>query len=166
MATYTKETALYDVGAISGDIESASDLASGAQNYAEQLNQATLDMVGGITDVLNGTESTEGALAKLDGVKDSLAEVQQTYGLQWDELNSFIRFKDSAGQPNLVLGNKDSAWSVVISNTRLSFKNGPTEVAYMDSEGLHVNNYISFGNFQFYQRTNGHFTLKFIGGNS
>ena len=44
----------------------------------------------------------------------------------------------------------------------IAFYKAGTKVAYMTGEELHVKKRLSFGNFMFYQRTNGHFTLKYL----
>ena len=47
-------------------------------------------------------------------------------------------------------------------NNEIGFYNGLNKVAYMNTARLYVANSLSFGNFIFYQRDNGHFTLKRI----
>ena len=47
----------------------------------------------------------------------------------------------------------------------VGFYNGTQKLAYINGSHLYVQNSLSFGNFQFYERANGHFTLKFLGGN-
>lgn len=46
------------------------------------------------------------------------------------------------------------------TNNEIGFYNGTTKVAYMNSAQLYVSNSLSFGHFIFYERDNGHFTLK------
>ena len=69
---------------------------------------------------------------------------------------------------SLILGNSESGSNVTITDSQAQFKDHDNKVGYIDKDGLHVSNYLSFGNFMFYQRTNGHFTLKYLengGGN-
>lgn len=47
----------------------------------------------------------------------------------------------------------------------IGFFRGDMKVAYMNGAQLYVENSLSFGHFMFYERNNGHFTLKYIGGN-
>ena len=46
------------------------------------------------------------------------------------------------------------------TNNEIGFYHGSNKVAYMNGSQLYVANSLSFGNFIFYQRDNGHFTLK------
>lgn len=46
------------------------------------------------------------------------------------------------------------------TNNEIGFYQGANKVAYMNGAQLYVANSLSFGNFIFYQRDNGHFTLK------
>lgn len=46
------------------------------------------------------------------------------------------------------------------TKNEIGFYNGANKVAYMNASQLYVANSLSFGNFIFYQRDNGHFTLK------
>lgn len=48
------------------------------------------------------------------------------------------------------------------SDNEIGFYQGTNRVAYMNGSELYVKNSLSFGNFIFYQRDNGHFTLKRI----
>lgn len=50
-------------------------------------------------------------------------------------------------------------------DSEIGFYQGATnKVAYMNGSELYVENSLSFGKFMFYQRTNRHFTLKYLGG--
>lgn len=46
------------------------------------------------------------------------------------------------------------------TNNEIGFYNGANKVAYMNASQLYVANSLSFGHFIFYERDNGHFTLK------
>lgn len=48
------------------------------------------------------------------------------------------------------------------TNNEIGFYNGANKVAYMNASQLYVANSLSFGHFIFYERDNGHFTLKRI----
>lgn len=51
---------------------------------------------------------------------------------------------------------------IEIDNQEIGFYQGSNRVAYMNGAELYVENSLSFGNFVFQQRQNGHFTLKLI----
>lgn len=48
------------------------------------------------------------------------------------------------------------------TNNEIGFYQGSNKVAYINGQELYVENSLSFGNFVFYQRPNGHFTLKLV----
>lgn len=49
-----------------------------------------------------------------------------------------------------------------LNENEIGFYNGNVKVAYMNGAQLYVSNSLSFGRFIFYERSNGHFTLKLI----
>ena len=138
--------------------------ATSAQTAVEALTQSTEDAIDGILGTLQGTEGVAGVLDTLATLGAELASLGDEYHTAWEGIDSFIKILEAAGQPQMILGSNTSDWNVVITGTQMVFRNGDNPVAYINAEGLHVTNYLSFGNFQFYQRTNGHFSLKFIGG--
>lgn len=128
-------------------------------------NAALSDRIDGIDDVLNGGENNdEGIITQIENINATLTPLENDFRVTLNDMESFMKFKDYDGSPNLVLGSVDSDYNVVITNTRMAFRDQTSVVAYIDQNGLYVQEYLSFGNFQFYQRNNGHFTLKFIGG--
>lgn len=48
------------------------------------------------------------------------------------------------------------------ANNEIGFFQGSNRAAYINGQELYVENSLSFGNFIFYQRQNGHFTLKLV----
>ena len=65
---------------------------------------------------------------------------------------------------NAIIGSPDGFHIKIDgTNNKISFyENATNEVAYMSSSALYVRNSLSFGHFIFYERDNGHFTLKKI----
>lgn len=61
-----------------------------------------------------------------------------------------------------VIGDRNS-FHLELEGTELGFYKGSEKIAYMNGSELYVENRLSFGNFAFMQRSNGHFTLKFVG---
>lgn len=66
-----------------------------------------------------------------------------------------------------IIGDKDGFHLEIGATTggsaEIGFYLGTQKVAYLNSTELYVQNSLSFGNFAFIQRANGHFTLKLIG---
>lgn len=77
---------------------------------------------------------------------------------------------DTDGKPvaeygqDTIIGDRNTFHIKIDStNNEIGFYNGPNltdKIAYMNGSQLYVKNSLSFGHFIFYERTNGHFTLK------
>lgn len=146
-------------------IPAPEDTDTNISSTVENSSAALSDRIDGIDDVLNGGENNdEGIITQIENINATLTPLETDFRVTLNDMESFMKFKDYDGSPNLVLGSVDSDYNVVITNTRMAFRDQTSVVAYIDQNGLYVQEYLSFGNFQFYQRNNGHFTLKFIGG--
>ena len=65
--------------------------------------------------------------------------------------------------PSITIGNSALAFHIVITDQEIEFYQGQDNMmAYMNGSEMYVDNKLSFGKFQFYERENGHFTLKLI----
>lgn len=107
---------------------------------------------------------TDSAFGDEDSLSTRLSSVSTEFGnlsTEYDELSNDIKTYMSF-DGSLILGNSESGSNVTITDTQVQFKSGDNVVGYIAGDGLHVDNYLSFGNFMFYQRTNGHFTLKYL----
>ena len=60
-----------------------------------------------------------------------------------------------------IIGNLDG-FHIEIDGQEIGFYQGGNKVAYMNGSELYVTNSLSFGHYIFYERANGHFTLKRI----
>lgn len=90
--------------------------------------------------------------------------------LQLSTENGVVIYNENGTQAaqygtNTVIGDPNGFHIKVDAEEReIGFYNDTVRIAYMSSGELYVENSLSFGNFMFYQRLNGHFTLKYIGG--
>ena len=121
------------------------------------------------TDALVSSVSTE-----LTQTKDSfsiqftqfnadLEAVATGVDAEFEEIKKYIRFVD--GQ--ILLGEVGNELELQISNDRISFLQGGTEVAYFSNNKLHVTdghfiNSLQLGNFSFMPRANGNLSFKKI----
>ena len=112
----------------------------------------------------NLKDITDSAFGDEDSLAKRLSSVSTEFGnlsTEYDKLSSNIKTYMSFDGA-LVLGNSENGNNVTITDTQVQFKDNNNVVGYIGGNGLHVDNYLSFGAFMFYQRTNGHFTLKYL----
>lgn len=107
----------------------------------------------------------------LDGNGLWLQTDGSTSKLQLSPSNGVVIYNELGNQvaqygADTIIGDPDGFHIMLDSdNNEIGFYQGATnKVAYLNGSELYVENSLSFGNFMFYQRTNGHFTLKYIGG--
>lgn len=168
MATYTKETALYDTGAIAGDINDAQTRIDEVDAQVVENNQDTLDSLAEINKSLYGDGDTQTGLSGLlNSAIADLSELSTNYSVMFGDIYSYMKFgKDSQNRPVLTLGSDSSPFKLNITNDAVQFTYGgnANPIAYLTGTALRVQNMLSFGNFILYQRENGHLTIKYIGG--
>lgn len=164
MTTYSKETALYDTGAISGDIENVQTNLEATDDkidlYRDETNQALNDINESIYGDGTGTDdSIQGLLSRATA---NIASLSSQYSVIVGNLDSFFEFRTAGSTPLLVIGAANSDFKLNITNEALQFLYGDNLIAYMTGTALRIKDQLSFGNFIMYQRNNGHFTLKKI----
>lgn len=98
----------------------------------------------------------------IEFVKMGLQQIQDELGnyVTQQALDEYIKF-DGA---KITLGKSDSTFSTVISNTRMSFFDGNTEVAFVSNNVLHItdaiiNQSLTIGKFSWKPRKNGNLSL-------
>ena len=89
----------------------------------------------------------------LNTLIDSVSNTEYTH---YQELNRYIRFVNGV----IILGEEGNPFTVELSNTRLSFKQDGTEVAYVSNNKLYITSAEvlvneKIGNFEFRPRNNG-----------
>ena len=165
--TYTKETALYDTGAIANSINAVQiNLDETNQDFNEK-NKATLDALKGINDALYGENPEESTDDGLQGLINraivDIGQLSTDYNAIWTNVYSFMKFgEDDNHNPVLTLGSTESRFKVNITNEQVQFIYDGEPIAFLNGNSLRVKEWLSFGNFIMYQRPNGHFTLKYI----
>ena len=98
----------------------------------------------------NGMSITDGSLAQV--------HIDSTGISIWNG-DTMLASYGSAAQ----IGNSNGFHILIGGNdNEIGFYQGSNKVAYINGQELYVENSLSFGNFIFYQRQNGHFTLKLV----
>lgn len=166
--TYTKETALYDTGAIANSINAVQTNLDETNQDLNDKNQATLTALQGINDALYGEDENEedGLQGILNRAVSNIDGLSTNYNILWNNVYGFMEFgEDSEHRPVLTLGSTDSDFKLNITNDAIQFTYQSIPIAFLTGTALRVRDQLSFGNFIMYQRPNGHFTLKYIGTN-
>lgn len=98
----------------------------------------------------------------IEFVKKGLEQIQDDLGnyVTQQSLDEYIKFDEA----KITLGKSDSAFSTVISNTKMSFYDGKTEVAFVSNNVLHItdaiiNQSLTIGKFSWKPRKNGNLSL-------
>lgn len=102
------------------------------------------------------TQTNEDFTFQFNNITDLVNQVSDTESGHYSELHKYIRFIGGV----IILGEEGSPFTVELSNTRLSFKENGTEVAYVSNNKLNITNadiktQLDLGNFQFKPRDNG-----------
>lgn len=165
MATYTKETALYDTGAIAGDIQDVQSNVDAVDERAIANNEQAIASIEEINKSIygDGSATNTGLNGLLNNAVADISALSTNYNIMWGDVYSYMKFgKDSQNRPVLTLGSDESAFKLNITNDAIQFVygNDNAPIAYLTGTALRVQDMLSFGNFVMYQRKNGHFTLK------
>lgn len=118
------------------------------------LNYAT-ENIGQINSDLNNVNS----------VVDSLNETVSDLGVYTE----YIKFGVDNGKPCIILGETDSVFKVMITNTDIRFMEGSSIPAYINNQSLHVgkaviSDELKQGGFVWMARSNGNYGLMWKGG--
>lgn len=141
---------------LSEALQTALNKAETAASTAEALNDyvATNDsIVNSLQDTVNGNPES-GMIGLLQ---------------RWVELDNYMEFgtyiEDGVTHPILILGKRElNDFTARLRNDKLEFVNKDMILAYLSGNALHVQQRISFGNYEMYQRNTGHFSIRYIGG--
>ena len=121
--------------------------------YSEILNKATED----IGDLSNNLDDANG---KIDELDDNIKDL--------NEYTNYIKFSTSNDQPTIELGETDSDFKVVITNTDIQFKQGEVVPASISNEALNIgkaviSDELKQGGFVWMARENGNYGLIWKG---
>lgn len=140
---------------------SASD-NSALVDVVQMANEIQTDVNNSITQINETVENLS------EDVYAKIASLDDTY-VKTELLNAYMLFGtyQESGQtlPLLELGASDSSMKVDLRADALQFIEDGALIAYLSGRALHVQESLSFGDFLWYERTNGHLSLKCSGGN-
>ena len=133
MATYTKETALYDTGKIGDEF-----YAIGQEQTAQAASiSMKIDKPNGVEG--NDLVSSIQAIADFITLSASRINFTSTSSVA-DELATLtnaVVIDTDPSHPSITIGDTEN-FHVVISNTRMSFKQASQEVAYVSNNQLYI----------------------------
>lgn len=146
-----------NVAASTGELndvrDDLADAQDGLNDKIDDYSAANDEKVDSLSDIVKGNSSS--------GV---IGLVQR-----WSELDNYMEFgtyiEEGVTHPVLILGKKETnELTARLRNDILEFVNGETVLAYLSGDALHVQEKVSFGNFEMYQRNTGHLSIRYIGG--
>lgn len=176
-----------------GGFKTTSQIAAEAQKKADDLQtqvSANSDAIGSLTSTVEAVTTTQ---AEFNTNLASISSIVAEHTTVMDELRSsistaFEQTKDYFNftfttqadldtfkqyikfvEGNILLGRSDSGIVLKITNERISFMSGDTEVAYISDMRLYITDAVflagmHIGDWSFVQRSNRHLTLTWIGG--
>lgn len=185
-------------GKIDSASEAASDAKNAADNNTVRLNDALLDIdaINATLKTLVTGQNGESLMTQTDtGWTFSIADMQNLLtklSTNVDGLNSgmtdassrldnldqsiedlgeytdYIKFGVDNGKPCIILGEVDSNFKVVITNTDIRFMEGSSVPASISNQALNIetaviNGELQQGNFAWVARSNGHYSLMVKG---
>ena len=178
--------------------ESISDVKNTAEANATRINDAQLSidsMNATISSLVTG-ENGESLMTQTDtGWTFNIASIQNALSSANNDINAleqetstntsaidnlkqsvddlgeytdYIKFGTEDGQPCIILGETDSAFKVVITNTEIRFMEGSTTPAYISNQSLHISKAVvqdelSQGGFVWTARSNGNYGILWKG---
>lgn len=170
--------------------DDASTVASNAETLVKQLSDSISMLVtdGNGTSLMTQTEdgwtfSTADIQDHVNTLSETLNSLQSEVGdtshtidiLQQavDDLGTiseYVKIRTYEDEPCIELGESDSEFKLRITNTRMIFTEGSTELAYFNNQSLHiikavVEDELQQGNFVWKIRSNGNLGLTWKGGN-
>lgn len=144
---------------ISGQSQTALNTATAANNLANNVNN---DLQGYKTTVSTQFQQTSSSFEmQFNNVTDLINQVGDTESEHYDELHKYIRFVNGV----IILGEEGNQLTAELSNTKLSFKQNGTEIAYVSNNKLYITNAeiltnVIIGNFEFTPRNNGSLSFR------
>lgn len=108
-------------------------------------------------------QTSEGIDISFHTTKELIDSLSETVDTNRMTIEKFIRFVNGRIQ----LGQSDSVFLLEITNSRISFLENNSEVAYISDSQLvitdaNIKNSLSLGKFHFMPRTNGNMSIKFV----
>ena len=144
---------------IEGQTQNAINIATGANNLANNVDS---DLQSYKSTVSSQFQQTANSFEmRFDEVQDLIDEVSDTEAGHYNEFHKYIRFVNGV----IILGEEGNQLTAELSNTKLSFKQNGTEIAYVSNNKLYITNAeiltnVIIGNFQFIPRSNGSLSFR------
>lgn len=155
-------------------------LVSKTETMESQVEQNGIDITNANTNISNVntdlqsykqtvatqfTQTNQDFTFQFNNVTDLINQVSNTEASHYTELHNYIRFISTPSGPVIVLGQEGSELTAELSNTRLSFKQNGTEVAYISNNKMFITDAtvthgIQIGNFAFVPRNNGSLSFR------
>ncbi|MGN0078821.1 MAG: hypothetical protein ACI36V_08570, partial [Coriobacteriales bacterium] len=183
-------SALSSASEAKGMAEEASNLASGAMEQADSLDESVAGIVSNITNLtgdLYGAEGEDGRLAQIEGsITAQVSELEQSTSASLGSidrrldsvegsvaevapLSAYVRIATAAdGTKHILIGNSSSPFQTKFTNEEIQFLNGDVRVAYVSHDTLEIMNAnihenLTFGDWRWREESNGNLTLRYIG---
>ena len=167
-ATENVRNAMLDIDTLEAMISSLVVGSNGA-TLMEQTDSGWRFNFGAFQEALNNATNDVGNLnSEMTDVNSQLSSVIQNV----DDLGVYTNYitfgTDANGQPCITLGEKDSPFKVVITNTDIRFMEGSTVPASISNQALNINKAViedelSQGGFSWVTRSNGNYGLVWKG---
>lgn len=166
-ATENVRTAMLDIDTLEAMISSLVVGSDGA-TLMEQTDSGWRFNFGAFQEALNNATTDVGNLNNdMNDVNSQLNALNQNV----DDLGvytNYITFGEDNGQPCIILGQKDSPFKVVITNTDIRFMEGSTIPASISNQALNISKAViedelSQGGFSWVTRSNGNYGLVWKG---
>ena len=176
--TYTTKTEFnqkvldYDeeIGEISSIVESHTDSISNLSIDVGEISTTVYNNNETITEELNKykqevstqfTQTKDNFNFKFDSLTQLVDNVSDTESEHYQELHRYIRFVNGV----IILGEEGNPLTAELSNSRLSFKQNGTEVAYISNNKLYITSSeittdLMLGNFGFGPKSNGSLSFR------
>lgn len=143
--------AIFDIDAINGIITSLVTDKNGS-SLMKQTGDGWTFSTGEIEDALNSASGSLGELSEKLGSTEKTIEVLQSSVSDLEETAEYIRIGVYEDEPCIELGESDSDFKLLITNTRILFLDGSDIPAYVTNQSLNIKkanieSELSFGKF-------------------
>lgn len=121
----------------------------------------------GTTSALNEVSANLHSLQEQTGDTQSTVNKLQQAITDLEETAEYVHVRTYEDEPCLELGEDDTVFKVMVTNTRIMFYDGSSVKTYINTRGLvteniTVDNEFRQGNFMWKQRSNGNYGLQFV----
>ena len=119
----------------------AQDLADAVEDLEGQIDTAKTDVLGDVQYMISTMELTDDqfnvAFTRLvkDDIEDAIGAVQQNLEDYQASVTNYMRY-DSNGV--LTLGDTNSVFQTQLTNTKMSFLEGTSEIAYISNQSMYI----------------------------